>query len=231
MHETLFADAFRPPRFIVLDLPLLDYTIGHELILFQRRNALVYYNPKSFDELPLTAKAEALTQAVLLCCVKSPRFRRWWVCRSARLDFNQEVEKFQSYRLAGSQDFPTVRMPRAGGAPFHYLGAPELARLINYVTASHSVMIQTHFGGSPLNFPLGLARMLYLASAEAAGNIWIENFQDADLKRQKDALEKKSPESTLAIGEEAVQKLAEEWNRQHPNSPVTLMHDPQKEKQ
>jgi hypothetical protein len=41
MHDAIFAEAFRPHRFTVLGVPLLDYTLGHEIVLQRMRNPLV----------------------------------------------------------------------------------------------------------------------------------------------------------------------------------------------
>jgi len=138
---------------------------------------------------------------------------------------NAEAERFQEYRASGSLDLPTAKMPRTAGHPYHYFGGPELARLINYVTRRHSVMIETHFEGSPLNFPLGLARMFYLVDAESDGAVWIKNAHDVEVDEQRAAYEKAHPENTLAIGEDAVQASAEKWNAEHPDYPVPLMRE------
>jgi hypothetical protein len=46
--------------------------------------------------------------------------------------------------------------------------------------------------------------------------------KQAEEKRRLKAFEKAYPESTLAIGNEAVKASAEKWNREHPDAPVTL---------
>jgi hypothetical protein len=116
--------------------------------------------------------------------------------------------------------FPTVTMPRAQGSPFHYFGAPEMARLINYVSVNHALMIQSHFGGSPLNFPLGLARMLNLTSLECDGNVWIENWKDAEEKERRELYDKLHPESGVSVGEFAVKESIRKWNIEHPDAKV-----------
>lgn len=224
MHETEFADAFRPKRFTVLLLPLVDYTIGHEVVLWQKRNPLVT-SPASFCIFPAEEQSRALAEAALVCSQKQPRFVARWVRKFSRLDLNDEAEKFLQYRACGSQDLPTVQMPRTPGAAFHYFGAPELARLINYVTASHGVMIAAHFDGSPLNFPMGLARMLYVAESESGGFAWVRNQQDEEREADRRRFEEANPESTFAVGDDAVQKQAEEWNAKYPGVPVPLMRD------
>lgn len=223
MHDATFADAFRPPRFTVLRLDLMDFTIGHELLLWQRRNPLVVTPHEEFNQLPWNVKIKALSQAVLICCRRTPRWASAWGRRCSRLDFDAEVQTFRDYRAAGSLDLPTAKMPKTQGHPYHYFGGPELARLINYVTRRHSVMIQTHFSGSPLNFPLGLARILYLVEAETDGGVWIKNHLDLEADVQRAAYEKAHPENTFAMGEDAVQAAAERWNAEHPDCPVPLV--------
>ena len=140
----------------------------------------------------------------------------------ARLSLTEEVRKFRHYRRAGSNDLPCVAMPKTSGVPFHYFGAPELARLINYVAQSHAQLIARHFDGSPFNFPFGLARMLYTTSMECAGNVWVKNAQDEENELRLAALEATETEPGLAVGDAAVRKLAEKWNREHPDTPVPM---------
>jgi len=223
MHETTFADAFTPARATVLGVELLTFSIGHEIILWQRRNPLVIYTPESFKELPLAEKTKALGEAVQICSIKAKEDGKKWGNEVAAMDLDVETDKWQAYRASGSLDLPTVKQPRqSSNTPFHYFGAPELARLINYVTTSHAMLIATHFKGSPLEFPLGLAKILYSTHLECEGAIWVENWQDAENKRQKEAYEKAHPESTFAMGEEAVRESALKWNREHPDTPVPV---------
>jgi hypothetical protein len=226
MHDAIMADAARPARVSILKLPMLDYSIGHEIVLWQRRNAFVTHLPDSFDELPLVERIKALQQAVLVCCEKIPRSARFWAWRCRNLDMLDEMKKFREYRAAGSLDLPQAKIPKVAGAHYHYFGSPETAQLLNYVSSRHQAMISAHFEGSPLNFPFGLARILYMTDAETSGAIWIKNFHDMETERRKEAFEKLHPESTLAVGSEAVQASAEKWNREHPECPVPLSRSP-----
>lgn len=251
MHDTILADAFRPPRFTVLHLPLLDYTLGHEIVLWQRRNPLVAYGEASFSELHELEQMRVLKQAVLICSRKQSfghrfadyfsrflpqniafrlqkRLSKGWANRCDALDLADEVARFYEYRRANMLDLPTVKQPRVSGVPYHHFGSPEVARLLNYVTTHQTAMVQTHFGGSPLNFPFGLARVFAAAHAEEQGGLWVSNFHDAQVKAQAAAFEEAHPEGTLAIGEEAVQAAAEKWNREHPETPVPLPRAPKK---
>jgi hypothetical protein len=221
MHDAIFAEAFRPHRFTVLGVPLLDYTLGHEIVLQRVRNPLV--TGSDLQDTPWSAKGEWLMQAVLVCCERKPRINWWWRQRCARMDIDSELDKFNAYLAANTLDFPTVKQPRVSGCPYHYFGGPEVARLVNYVSAHHRIMIETHFGGSPLNFPYGLARCLQSAQMESEGGLWIKNAHDAEAEVRKQKFDELHPENTLAIGEDAVQKAAAEWNREHPDCPVPLM--------
>ena len=229
MHDYEFSQVFTPPRFIVLGLPLERLTIGHELLLWNRQNPVVQLTAYGFKQLPIEEKGRALAEAVqIVYNDKDEKAKKLfdnskgWIRKAVALDLDKEIDAFYSYRDICGKDLPTVKQPRAKDVPFHYFGAPEVARLINYVSNAHSAMIQAHFEGSPLNFPLGLARMLYSTHLETEGAIWVENWQDLEQKRRKEAFEKEHPENTLAVGEEAVKASAEKWNKEHPECPVTV---------
>ena len=208
------------------------YAIGHEILLWSRKNALVTYTPNSFEELPFAEQHRAITTAALVC------YRTWdqnqkpeknlalWNFFNRRKNIPDEVARFQDYRAAGALDLPTVKMPRAGNAPFHYFGAPECARLLNYVTAHHSALIASQYG-TPFDFPLGLARILYATEAETAGNLWVQNHQDAETAARAEAYEAAHPEPGIAVGDAAVQALTEKWNLEHPEAKVPLIYPPQ----
>lgn len=215
---------------MVLGLRMQPYAICHEIALQKRQNPLLSLKPDEFRELPLAERGRAMLEAVQLCCWKWPFFERFWQWAYRRVNLHEEAQKFFFYRAYGSQDFPTAKMPRTPGLPYHHFGSPESARLINYLCAYHGILIQTHFKGSPLNFPFGLARMLYSAYLESEGKIWIENHIDADGKRRRDLWEKLHPEGGFAIGDEACRKMAEQWNRDHPESPVPVEPAGKKEK-
>ena len=226
MHEIAFADAARPARWVVLKLTLLDYSIGHELLLWQERNPLVTYTAESFAEIDLAEKIQALLHAVSVCertwdgNRKPIKWFRLWMWLNRHADYLAEIEKFREYRN-GNADLPTVRMPRTGGGNFHYFGAPEAARLLNYVSQFHPNVVS-----NPFDFPLGLARMLYSTHAETEGNLWVENYHDRKVKEDAMAFDQAHPENTLAVGPDEVQAAAERWNAEHPDHPVPLMREP-----
>lgn len=197
MHEVSFASANTPDRVFILGLRMRRFSIGHEIALWAQKNPLVTYTPEGFDELPVAEKNLAILRAVLIC------YRNWTGCflpekwlalfswrlrgrpvgiwkfkirLTGAVDFSKAIAEFREYRLAGSNDFPTVKIPRESRSQFHYFGAPEVARLLLFLGKD-----EFHYAlgfESPYDVPLNLARMLYLADAEAEGNVWVENFQD-----------------------------------------------------
>jgi hypothetical protein len=224
MHDALFADAARPERVTILNLLMLDYSIGHELLLWWQRNALVTTSSASFEELPANEQREALMLAALVCHRlwdgKRKKLLSFWGWRIRNLETESEVAKFRAYRSLGSQTLPTRNMPKANGVPYHYFGSPEPALLLLFVQPFYA-----DFGyASPFDFPLGLAKTLYLTDAESKGNVWVKNHHDLEDEKRAAAFDASNPESTLAVGEKAVQAAAEKWNREHPESPVPLMN-------
>lgn len=227
MHEPLFCKTIQPNPVRVLNLWLRPFSIGHSIILLNRGNPLGSYSQNSFAELNENAQRASLIGAALVC-YKSWRGNArpernillWgWICRKKLgTGLPVELSKFFAYRNAAMQDFPTVKMPRPHGATYHYFGSPELARLLLFVQP-----FCKDFGfETPYDFPLGLARQLYSTQLESEGNIWIKNFQDEENEERLKAYEKANPEAGLAIGEEAIKKLSEQWNKDNPENPVNL---------
>jgi hypothetical protein len=224
MHDALFADAVRPEGAVVLNLLMLEYSIGHELLLWRQRNPMVTHSREGFEVLPATDRREALMLAALAC------HRTWegnkdqaenlkqWGKSTKKLNLETEVAKFRAYRIDGSHTLPTRAMPKTSGVPFHYFGSPETAMLLLFVQP-----LYLDFGcATPFDFPLGLARTLYLADAEAKGNVWVKNHHDIADEDRAAAFDRSNPEPSLALGEDAVQAAAEKWNREHPESPVPV---------
>lgn len=227
MHEQSFAAAIRPDIHAVLRLPLMPYSIGHELLLIRQNNPLVTMGAESFKELPLERQRSALMRAVLVCYrswSQNQKADRWlwlWGWFVRKCDTAEEVEKFQIYRQEGIQDFRTIKMPRArSDVPYHYFGSPEIARLILFLLDRR--LHEFHGVPSVYDFPVSLARMLYLASAEETGSIWVENWHDRQAQMVREDFEQKHPENTLAVGAEAVREAALKWNRENPDCKVPV---------
>ena len=222
MHESLFAHAAHAEGATVLRLALRPYSIGHEILLWKTSNPLATYRPESFAELEETVQRQKLFSACFICertWAENQRSLRWPRLTKffrRQCSTKNEIKKFRAYRDAAGADLPAVKMPRVAGAHYHYFGAPDIARLLPFVAG-----INLGFA-TPFDFPLGLARQLYSASMEAAGHQWIQNFQDVEAQEKLAAFEKSHPESTLAVGDEAVKAAAEKWNAEHPEAKVPL---------
>ncbi len=67
MHELAFADAARPSPVVILNLLLCEYSIGHELLLFRRRNALVISSPEEFSKLDFWEQVFYIREALWIC--------------------------------------------------------------------------------------------------------------------------------------------------------------------
>ena len=227
MHDAQYADAARPARVSILGLPMRDYSIGHEILLWRKRNTLATYSEESFAELDDSQQKDDLFHALFTC------ERSWtenfqpvrfaclfgWTRRNA--DYPAAFKAFREYRESGSQTLKTKKMPRVAGAPHHYFGAPETARLVLFVNRERlheSLGFET-----PYDFPFGLARILYLTQVESDGGIWVENAFDYEAKVRLEKFEKEHPDIKPAIGEEECQAMAEQWNKDHPETPVPLM--------
>ena len=224
MHDALFAAASRPESATVLNLALLDYSIGHELLLWRQSNPLVMHGECEFSALPAAEQREAVMNAALVCsrtwngAPKTRRELRRWARQTRRMDTANEVDRFLAYRYDVSKNLPTRNMPKTSGVPYHYFGSPETALLLLFVQP-----LYRDFGyPTPFDFPLGLARMLYLTDAETKGNVWIKNHHDMQDDARAVAFDAAHPEPTLAVGEAAVRVAAEKWNREHPESPVPV---------
>ncbi len=190
------------------------YAIGHELALIRQGNPMATYTEASFAELSTDAKKLALAMAVEICGRGFGFFKKWKFVisefRSKPEELAAQIKTFREYRAAGSQDLPLTKMPKQHGIPFRYYGAPGLASLINYVTAQHSLLIKSHFKGSPLNFPLGLAQILYTTHLETTGAVWVKNHQE--MEREKPRPEGMPPigqNERVFVGEEAEKAFAE----------------------
>src|ERR1700739_3495079 len=68
MHELPFADAVRPAAVSVLKLLMLNYSVGHEIILLSRRNPLVCLSAEEFIKLPGEDQRTAIIFAADCCC-------------------------------------------------------------------------------------------------------------------------------------------------------------------
>jgi hypothetical protein len=89
MHDEAFADSVRPAPCVILRLPMRPYSIGHELLLYRRRNPFVTLDdPAKFSQLPQLEQIRAVMEAAQVCARTwqengdNPEFTRGWNRRS-----------------------------------------------------------------------------------------------------------------------------------------------------
>lgn len=66
-HELFFVDALLPTRVCVLKLPLLPYSIGHEILLLKARNPLFCEDEATFNDRPAHEQRASVIAAALIC--------------------------------------------------------------------------------------------------------------------------------------------------------------------
>ena len=195
MHDATFAAATRPARFAVLGLPMLPYSIGHELLLLSKGNPILF---DGFEKLNEVEQCRAVIQAVLICSrdwqdnQKPHRWLRLWRWMNRKANYPLAIADFKNYRAAGSLFPPvpdeTVSMMAAQEPPDENkkgreLGSPYMARLYSFVAAMPEREISIH-GKTPFDFPFGFANFLYLTSMELDGAARIENRKEAEVAKE-----------------------------------------------
>jgi hypothetical protein len=168
MNILAFADAARPARSVILGLLMLDYSIGHEIILLRQRNELVC---GGFEQLSEPGQRTAIIRAVLVCSrdwrQKPHRWLRLWGWMIRKADFALAVADFRNYRAAGTT-FPNILPAKEESRE---LGSPFLARLIA-------------FAGFNYDAPLGMLLWSFYAGAEAEGCCMVENETERQIRGQ-----------------------------------------------
>lgn len=180
MHDLAFADATRPTPAVILRLSMRPYSIGHELILFHRRNPLVIFSDEEFAKLPAVHQRRAVIECALVCCQswkRNNRPHRWlklWEWSNRKSDFPLAIAEFRNYRAAGSSYPPRATFPPDEDKGSRSLGQPTLAWLYNFVSRLPAPEIQL-WGELAWDFPLGLAAWLNASALEIEGMVKIEN--------------------------------------------------------
>ncbi len=155
---------------------MLDYSIGHEILLLNQRNPLACLSGEEFDKLPSNEQRIAIIRAALVCSqtwaqnLKPHKWLRLWGWLIRNQDFALAVADFRNYRWAGSS-FPILKKlddSEAGRA----FGSPLFARLLNFI-------------GGNYDHPLGLAQWLYFAALEGDGKIHVENEMEQSIREQE----------------------------------------------
>lgn len=213
MHDAAFAAAARPMRHVILGLPMLPYSIGHEIQLLSKSNPLLF---SSFDSLGKLQQRVAISRACLVCCrnwadsFTAHRWLRLWRWRNKRSDFALAIADWRNYRQAGSvfPNTPTEEAVTITSKPDETsgrsLGSPHLARLYNFISALPLNQLREMIppgGNGALDIPLGWANYLYAAASESEGGLKVENFREAEIRLEMEGhrkfyADKKAKEAT-----------------------------------
>lgn len=227
MHDLAFADAARQAPVKILRLPMLPYSIGHEILLLAQRNSLAVLEEGEFARLPAEAQRSAVIRAALVCYRswrenqrRERNLRLWgWLIQGS--DWAFEVALFRNYRLAGSLGPPSPTQENyeianglqneEAGREF---GGSHLARLVDYFsTRAAGLGYET-----PYDVPLGFAEHVYLAALEAAGNYRIENGREAQVAAEMEGHRK-------AIAEEKSKVQSPKSNVEEPADLISQISD------
>jgi hypothetical protein len=184
MHEAALAQAALPAPTLCFGLELRPYSLGHELFLIRELNPLL-----TCSDLSRVTRAD-LAQAVLICCQSFEECKRmhsdWfiglkitlWRRRVQKMNFGRELQGFLDYRASGSLEFPLTERVRCGASPGRPAGAPFLLRLHQFL-----VTRLNKSDSAAWDYPLGLAKMHWLAYWESEGGVTIYNSHDAQFDR------------------------------------------------
>ena len=119
MHDLALADAARPTPAVILKLPMLPYSIGHELLLQQSRNPIIGERD-FFDGLPLEQQFYAVMKSALICSQDWQQnnkvgfftvFNRHGRRKIRNENYSLAIANFRNYRESGST-FPTLLTPK-----------------------------------------------------------------------------------------------------------------------
>lgn len=175
MHDLAFADAVRQAPVKILKLPMLDYSVGHELLLQRYRNPLLAPK-KAFDELDASIQRSSIIRAALICSRtwNENKKREWflgiYLLMIRKEDHALSIAQFRNYRDAGS----TYPRPKKQESKGRELGSPLMSRLVAY---GGSI-----FGNSIFDKPLGMIQWMYFAHCEQEGCLEIENESEKDFR-------------------------------------------------
>lgn len=191
MNQFAFADAVRPAPCRILRLPMLPYSVGHELLLQAERNPFAA-SPEKVHALSLEARCLALLKAVLICSrpyADYGRKHRWlklWTRLLSDEDYFVGGEVFQHYRALGCT-FPKLADTEIderinGKQEGRKRGADITAGMVNFLsTRCQSLGFKTVF-----EVPYGLGLHLYFTDMEAEGALHIENDMERQAKKERD---------------------------------------------
>lgn len=229
MHDLAFADAARPRKVVVLGVPLMPYTIGHEILLCQAQSPLIYLSPESFDKLGDEERMRSVASVATICSrtwreancggmfipkvkIFGPKVKRGILVRTGT-DWESEIKTVREYLEKGRYLLPppdreadhicskTNGYSSSNDMKGRSFGAPLVAQMINFCLDRPGLM-----DGAPsvYDMPFALIASLYFAHLEVDGSVRIENQEERDIKekmaRIRDAVEKKNQASKSDSG-------------------------------
>lgn len=155
---------------------MLDYSIGHELLLIRRQNALL---SEGFENFPESDRIAAVIDAALICSQtweqnkKKDRWLRLWLWLIRNSKFEQAAVQLLTHRAEGSS-FPKLE-PAKKDERGREMGGPLMGRLLSFGSQ--------HFGQSVFDMPLGLLQWCYFCEGESQGAYKIQNEQETEMER------------------------------------------------
>lgn len=194
MHEAALAQAALPAPTIVLGLPLRPYSLGHELFLVRENNPLCVPNVALED-----IRFHHLTEAVLICSqswaenlsVNNDWLIRLklkiWGRRIRKMEFDEELELFRSYRSLGEMFFPTSDRLKPGSKSARMPGCPFLLRLHQFLVTRLRMSAEAAW-----DYPKGLAVMQWQTYWESEDRMEIYNSHDAEFDAFVEKMEKEA---------------------------------------
>jgi len=185
---------------------MLDFSIGHRLILLRQRNPLVWMLEADYRQLDFAEQIKWLKAAVNVCSLPmfpNRRTRLQWHWRNRRAtaarkhftpaDWAQETAKFYTYhnqarittefkdRREGFPFMPTMPMPEASGRS---LGGPYDAALLQFLVREFRLDLR-----EALQFPLAQAQIHFLTWLEREGNLRVMNAFETEFEEESARLD------------------------------------------
>lgn len=190
MHELQFADTARPTAIRILRLQLLEFSLGHEALLLQARNAFFVLPPgvKQFSDLPLEQQIFAVKTAVLVCSqnwAANQRPHRWlklWGWLTRKENYPLAIAEFQNYLAAGRalppppDKFICEVLYGKDDDKGRMLGAPLLAQLYNFAVDNPRKCRAVE----PWDASYAFTGTLYFSQLEIEGRARLENAAELD---------------------------------------------------
>lgn len=178
-QDLAFADAAAMRPISVLKTRLKPFSIGHEILLQNQRNAFAVLDEKEFSELSASEQRLSVIRAILICCQtweenKHPhKWMRLWSWRVKRENFELAIADFRNYRYSGSS-FPRFS-ESAEKEEGRKLGGSMLASVLKCVNFDY-------------DFPYGAALHIYFSHAEKTGGCSIENDAERQLREMTEEI-------------------------------------------